>query len=224
MKTRKICFISLLIISSLMVVGQEHMPFVWFPNSLHYELMFDKKNANDYSEIEGSPYLNNEFINGAYYMKDTLAVQLPTRYNIYSDQMEYRQDGVNYVVGSPQNLSKIVLGESTFVYLPFIGKGGYYELIESGKYKLVQKRRVDFKPSEGAKPLVGLTKSSFEKYPDVFFLVNHQNQALRIGNMNSIINALSDQKTKIETFIKQEKISNTKKENLIKITNYYNSL
>ena len=228
MKTRKIYFIVLLTISSLMVVGQDHFPVIWFPNSFPYDYSFDKRyikeNSFDYKDIEGSPYLNSEFTTGTFYMKDTLSFKLPIRYNICADQMEYQSEGVIYVVGSPQSLSRIVLGGSVFIYLPFIGKGGYFELVESGKCKLVQKMRVDFKPSEGSKPIVGLTKSRFDKYPDVFYLVLNQNQSFRIGNMNSVMNALSDQKIKIETFIKREKIKNTKKENLIKIAKYYNSL
>ena len=228
MKTRKIYFIVLLTISSLMVVGQDHFPVIWFPNSFPYDYSFDKRyikeTSFDYKDIEGSPYLNSEFTTGTFYMKDTLSFKLPIRYNICADQMEYQSEGVIYVVGSPQSLSRIVLGGSVFIYLPFIGKGGYFELVESGKCKLVQKMRVDFKPSEGSKPIVGLTKSRFDKYPDVFYLVLNQNQSFRIGNMNSVMNALSDQKTKIETFVKREKIKNTKKENLIKIAKYYNSL
>ena len=228
MKTRKIYIIGLLTISSLKVVAQDHFPVIWFPNSFPYDYSFDKRyikeTSFDYKDIEGSPYLNSEFTTGTFYMKDTLSFKLPIRYNICADQMEYQSEGVIYVVGSPQSLSRIVLGGSVFIYLPFIGKGGYFELVESGKCKLVQKMRVDFKPSEGSKPIVGLTKSRFDKYPDVFYLVLNQNQSFRIGNMNSVMNALSDQKIKIETFIKREKIKNTKKENLIKIAKYYNSL
>ena len=59
---------------------------------------------------------------------------------------------------------------------------------------------------------------------DIFYLLNNQNQVFRIENMNSVMKAMQDQKTQIETFIKQEKIRNTKKENLVKIVKYYNSL
>jgi hypothetical protein len=227
MKTRKICFIALLMISPVMLFGQTRMPVITFQNPYPSVLPFDKRYINedyhDYDNIDGSPYLNNEFVNGTFYVKDTVAIKLPIRYNIYADHMEYKADGAIYYVDSPQSLSRIVLGESVFIYLPFIEKGGYYELVEPGKFKLVQKRRVDFKHSE-SKPIEGLIKSRYESNPDVFYLVNNQNQAFRIGNMNSVMNALQDQKTKIETFIKQEKIRNTKKENLIKIAKYYNSL
>ena len=70
----------------------------------------------------------------------------------------------------------------------------------------------------------GLIRSRYESNIDIFYLLNNQNQVFRIENMNSVMKAMQDQKTQIETFIKQEKIRNTKKENLVKIVKYYNSL
>lgn len=227
MKTRKIYFIALFMISSVMLSGQTRPQIITFQNPYPSPLPFDKRyvneNYHDYDNIDGSPYLNNEFVNGIFYVKDTVAIKLPIRYNIYADHMEYKSEGVIYYVDSPQALSRIVLGESVFIYLSFIEKGGYYELLETGKFKLIQKRRVVFKHSE-TKPIEGLIKSRFESNTDLFYLVNNQNQAFRIVNMNSVLKALQDQQTKVETFIKQEKIRNTKKENLIKIIKYYNSL
>ena len=227
MKTNKNCIIALLTVSSVMSFGQTRLPVIEFSNPYATDLPLDKRyineNFHDYDEIDGSPYLNSDFVNGTFYVKDTLAIKHPIRYNLYTDQMEYKSEGINYYVGSPQSLSRIVLGESVFIYLPFIEKGGYFELFEPGKCKLVQKRKVVFKHSE-TKPIVGIIRSSYERRPDEFYLIINQNQAFRIVNMNSVINALKDQKPKIETFIKQEKIRNTKKENLIKIAKYYNSL
>lgn len=227
MKTRKNCCIVFLTISTVMSFGQVRMPVITFSPPYANDLPLDKKyineNFHDYEDIDGSPYLNKEFVNGTFYVKDTLAIKHPIRYNLYTDQMEYQSEGLNYYVGSPQSLSRIILGESVFIYLPFIEKGGYFELFEPGKCKLVQKRKVEFRHSE-TKPIVGLIKSSYERIPDVFYLVINQNQVFRVVNMNSVMNALQDQRPKIEIFIKQEKIRNTKKENLIKIVKYYNSL
>ncbi len=229
MKTRKICFVALLMMSTVTLFGQDRPPIITFgPNSYEVDFSFDKRYkkeyAHSYNDIEGSPYLNNEFVNGIFYIKDTVAIKLPIRYNIYSDQMEYQSKGENYVVGSPQNISRVVLGESEFIYLPLIRKSGFFELFVSGKCKLVQKMRVDFIPSEGSKPIVGMTKARFERFPDVFYVVNNKDETLRIGNMKSVLTALQDKKSKVESFIKKERIRNTKKENLIKIINYYNSL
>ncbi len=227
MKTGQIYFIAVMMISSVMLFGQTRPSIITFQNPYPSVLPFDKRyineNLHDYDNIDGSPYLNTEFVDGTFYIKDTVAIKLPIRYNIYVDHMEYKSDGAVYYVDSPQILSRIVLGESVFIYLPLIGKGSYVELLESGKFKLVQKRRVDFKHSE-SKPMEGLIRSRYESNTDVFYLLNNQNQPFRIENMNSVLKALQDQKTQIETFIKQEKIRNTKKENLVKIVKYYNSL
>lgn len=226
MKIRKLFIIKLLIISPVILFGQRPQIITFqnpYPSPLPFEKRYINENYHDYDNIDGSPYLNNEFVNGIFYVKDTVAIKLPIRYNIYLDHMEYKSEGAVYYVDSPQSLSRIVLGESVFVYLPFIEKGGYYEMLEKGKCRLVQKRRVEFNHSE-TKPIEGLIKSRFESNTDLFYLVNNQNQAFRIENMNSVLNALQDQKTKIEAFIKQEKIRNTKKDNLIKIIRYYNNL
>jgi hypothetical protein len=185
----------------------------------------NSKKAYEYQDIEGSPYLNSEFMDGVLYLKDSTAVKLPLRYNIYTDEMEYQLKGSNYSVGNPQSLNKILLGESVFVYLPFIQKGGYFELFELGNCFLVQKKMLKFNPAESAKPIVGVAiPAKFIRERDIFYMVVNHSQAFKIVNMKAVINALQDQKLKIENFIKQEKIKNTKKENLIKIVKYYNSL
>jgi len=226
METRKFCFIAFLVISPVMLFGQRPQIITFqnpYPSPLPFEKRYLNENYHDFENIDGSPYLNSEFVNGTFYVKDTAAFKLPIRYNIYADHMEYKMDGLIYYVDSPQTISRIALGESVFIYLPFIEKGGYYELLETGKYKLVQKRRVEFKHSE-SKPIEGLVRSRYESNTDLFYLVNNQDQTFKIWNMNSVLKALQDQQTKIETFIKLEKIRNTKKENLIKIIKYYNSL
>jgi hypothetical protein len=150
---------------------------------------------------------------------------LPLRYNIYANEMEYQLKGVSYLVGNPQSLNKILLGESVFLYLPFIQNGGYFELLESGKCFLVQKRTVRFKPAEGPKPIEGtISRAKFTREPDIFFIIVNDSKTIEITTMKSVINALQDQKLNIESFIKKEEIKNAKKENLIKIAEYYNSL
>jgi hypothetical protein len=181
--------------------------------------------TNNYDEIEGTPYLNKDFTEGAVYLKDTTAVKVPLRYNIYTDELEYRMKDVNYAVGNPQALNKAVIGGSVFVYLPFVGKGGYFELLESGKCFLVQKRSVTFKPSEDPKPIEGKDiPARFVADPDVFYMVVENAQPVEITGMKSVLSTLADQKDKVGSYVKAEGLKTSKKENLIKIAKYYNSL
>jgi hypothetical protein len=87
------------------------------------------------------------------------------------------------------------------------------------------KKIVAYKPAEGPKPLEGVViPAKFIRQSDIFYMVVNNSQTIKIQNTRSVIIALQDQKLNIENFIKQEKIKRAKKENLIKIVRYYNSL
>lgn len=225
MKTCKVIIITILTMTSQMMFGQQNDGFLDVYHFYKNSQDLPSKHSYEYQAIEGSPYLNSEFIDGVIYLKDTTSYKLPLRYDIYANEMEYQLKGVNYVVGNPQFLKKVLLGESVFLYLPFIQKGGYFELLESGKCFLVQKRSVQFKPAEGPKPIEGIsTPAKFIREPDIFYIGVKDLKTIEITNMKSVINALQDQKLKIESFIKTEKIKRTTRENLIKIAKYYNGL
>ena len=225
MNLRKTILIIIFAILSQVMPAQ---PYNGFLDSYHFNKSFQNqpvKNADAYQDIEGNPFLKKEFTDGMIKINDTLAFKLPLRYNLYTDEMEYQLNGVVYAVGEPQLLKKIVLGESVFIYVPFIGKGGFVELLASGKCILVQKRSVRFKPAEGPKPIEGTSKSAeFISEPDIFYIGAGDSKTVKITNINSVVRVLQDQSTKVENFIRMEKIKKATKENLIKIATYYNTL
>jgi hypothetical protein len=222
MKTKNYLII-ILFFSTQMLFGQQGQGHLFIEDFCARERIFPE-HAKEYSDIDGSPYYNSNFVSGFLYLKDSLIFKIPIRYNIYADEMEFNSKGMNYVIGNPATVNKIILGESVFVYLPFIQKGGYFELFELGKCTLVAKISVDVKPAEEAKPMVDPKPAKFIKKPDVFYFVVEDSIVFKIKNIESITDALQDQKLKIESFMKQEKIKSVKKETLIKIVKYYNSL
>ena len=217
--------IALFTISSQVASGQTIDGFL---DAYHFNKNFlniPSKDPNKYKDIDGNPYLTKEFTNGILYLKDSTAVKLPLRYNIYTNEMEYELDGVTYVVGNPRVLKKIVLGESVFVYLPAGDKGGFFELLVSGKCFLVQKRSVTFHPAEGPKPIVGSsTPARFDREPDTFFIGNGDSKTAETSTLKAMVIAFQDQKSRIGEYIKTEKIKRANRENLIKIVTFYNSL
>ncbi len=221
MKVQRLLFITCLILAVQLGYGQHSDPFV-----LNYNLhkMIHSETANDYKDVKGSPYQYNDFINGVFYLQDSSKIILPIRYNIYEDKMEYKIKDVIYSVGNPEIVQKIEIGQSVFIYNPNLFKGGFFEIVESGKCILMHKMVVVFKPAEGPKPIVGEDiPAQFVRKPDIVYLVV-DSKAFGIKNLNSVIDALKDQKPKIENFIKVEKIRNIKNDNLNKIVLYYNSL
>jgi hypothetical protein len=225
MKASNLFLIVLLSISSQMVTAQRYEVFL---DAYHFNKNFESpaiKNPNAYDDVQGNPYLNREFNQGVIFLKDTTAVRLPLRYNIYTDKMEYLLNGITYEIGNPRFVKRIELDSSVFLYLPSVRKGGYFELLETGKCTLVQKRLVGYEPAEGPKPIQGtITPARFSRDSDVFYLVTPDSVSVEITNMKSLMTALQDQKPKLEAFAKTEGIRSAKKDNLVKLVEYYNSL
>ncbi|HRZ97029.1 MAG TPA: hypothetical protein P5084_05695 [Paludibacter sp.] len=225
MKICRLFFVLILVSSSSVLFGQSGQLNNPFVDKYYFYKSFESRKAFTYKDIVGSPYLNNEFVEGTFNFKDTVPVKIPLRYNIFRDEIEYQEDGINYVVGNPQALNSVSIGESVLVYLPFIEKGGYYEVNEMGKCTLLQKRLVKLKPAEEPKAIVGVAiPAEFVRKFDVYYLVVNETKSYKIKNMKSVLTALNDQQSKLKDFIKKEKINNVKKNNLIKIVKYYNSL
>jgi hypothetical protein len=222
MNLKNLLLLIILIFISYTVKAQEIDNFL---DAYYFNKIRNSERIKEYKDIQGSPYLNENFVSGELYFIDTSAFRLPLRYNIYNDEMEYQLNDNNFVVDNPQMLNKIVINKSVFVYLPFIEKGGYFELLVSGKSFLVQKRIVTFKPAEGPKPIEGADiPAKFIKEKDKFYIVLNNTETIRIDKLKTLVGALNDKKAIIESFLKSERIKNTKKENLIKIMEYYNSL
>jgi hypothetical protein len=181
------------------------------------------KKANGYSNIKGSPYYNEEFMEAEIYLKDQTAYKLPVRYNIFSNSMEYNINDIIYEIGNPTAIDHLILDNKVFFYLNTPGHKGYYECLVKGKVFLMQQRIVKFIEAEPPKPYSEPKPAEFETSNDRFFIFRDLN-LIEIKSKKSILEIFNDQRTEIETFIKKEKINNFKKENLIKLVEYYNSL
>ena len=70
------------------------------------------------SDILGSPYLNKEFILGNIITKTRIQyVDVPLRYNIYNDDMEFEVGENDYLaISNPKGMKEVRIGESVFVY------------------------------------------------------------------------------------------------------------
>ncbi len=221
MRLYKIFIIILFIISPEIIFGQIIANF-----SSKYDLLINPNSRTyEYKDIEGSPYLSNDFISGLIYLKDSTLFNLPLRYNVYEDKMEFQIKGLSYSIGNPQILDKIVIGNLEYIFIDFIDKGSYFELVETGKCLLIKKNIIDFKPAEGPKPIEGkFIPASFVRKTDIYYILINKSKVFKINNIRSIIEAFKDQKQNIEDFIKKEKIKKNRKEEIIKIVRYYNSL
>jgi hypothetical protein len=182
-------------------------------------------------EYEGSPYENNNFINGkVYYGKKWLYSDVPLRYNIYSDQMEFllEEKDQMYALVPDKQIEKIELGDKVFVVGESLAgaktDNGFYIQIATGKIDLLAKLDIYYREKEPPKGFVEPKPAQFIRRKDIFFLRKANELVLRIGSVNKMIKYIGDHQEELKAFAKKEKIKTSVEEDLIKFINYYNTL
>jgi hypothetical protein len=225
MKTYKILAFGLFLFCTNLTYAQKYDFFLDRYTYHKNNISRPASNNNDYADVEGTPYLSQEFAEGIVYLKDSTAYQMYLRYNMFTNEMEYQLNNLTYIIGNPNAIQQIILGESVFVYDPGVNDGGYFELLQSGKCSLLLKRSVHYQPSEGPKPIEGtITPARFIKESDVFYVLNSVTGTFEVENKKILLTALEDHRLEVESYMKKEKTRISKREDLSKLVAYYNSL
>ena len=184
----------------------------------------------DESEINGSAYLNKEFINGTIYTaQKEKFTDVPLRFNVYSDDMEFKnQNNEIMAIAAPENIEKIEIGELSFKYIPYMAgqkiKNGFFELVTDGNASLYIRHEIIFKEAEKAGAYKEASPPSFINNPNEYYIQIGKNAATLVKNKKSLQEMFPDNKDKVETFIKKNNIKTNEAESIAELVNYYNSL
>lgn len=184
----------------------------------------------DQSEIEGSPYLEDDFVKGTIYTtQKERYIDVPMRYNIYNDEIEFKNsDGKILALAAPDLVEKIEIGKQSLFYMPYFlakkMKRGFFELISDGKASLYIKHRVILQKPEKPAAYKEAVPAKFVKDKDEFYIRVGMEAAMEVGNKKDLVDIFPNNKDKIEAFIKKHKIKTNKAESLTELVNYYNSL
>lgn len=220
-----ICII--LIVIDLKVSGQEWIISDDMNRFIHH-LRTEKIDVN----IAGTPYLYDEFIAGTIVTTDSLLYNnIPLRFNIYNDEMEFRLNPGNEIriIGNPRNFLVFSINENVFNYLTFIennrSQQGYFEVLNQGNCLVLVRRKVVLADREEVKAYSDAKPARFEKMPDQYFLKfgNKLPGEVRLRR-RSIVDAFDDKRQEINDFIKQERLPFRNVDNLVKVADYYNRL
>lgn len=146
-------FIALLYLPALPSSAQQtlNQEFVNLYRQHTTEKTLDKLVKGVEPGYKGSPWLSEEFADGDIYLNDgRFYKNIPLRYNVYSDNIEFRMEEKNLVLPNSLNPDSIVIGNDTFIYTEHTyNKGripGYLVMMYSGSWSLLKKHKVDFTP------------------------------------------------------------------------------
>ena len=196
--------------------------------------IFVNVNSNESSNIEGSKYLNEDFIS-------TKISSMPdqifgVRYNIYDDQMEFQGvDNTVYALNKNDDSVKITFTATNesyhlFNYIDESGrqkKGYFIKLNKGGKNLILKKHRVVFFKEQASKtgydePKPAMYKSMKDR---IYIKFGSKEAVVLPTKKKKLAKAIFPENPKdILDFINSNKIKLSKEEDLIILVNYLNTI
>ena len=191
----------------------------------------DLKTMLTENDIEGSPYLNDDFIKGTIYTtSQTRYVDVPLRYNIYSEQVELKSgNGSVQALDPPGIVDKVEFGDYILVYVPFkVSRNirrGFFRVIEPGdKAALLARAQVLFEDAKKPAAYQEAEPPKFIRKPDDYFIRIGKEPAQLISRKKDLEEVFPDHEKEVNAFIKKYKVKPNKPERMAELVQFYNSL
>ena len=188
------------------------------------------KNILTEKDIEGSPYLNPEFIKGDVYTSSKVKfVEIPLRYNIYNDEMQFQSpDGKIAAIAAPEIIEKVTFGDYNMEYIPFVNakkiRRGFFIVLVKGNATLYARPNIDYREPVPPGAYKEPEPARFINQPDSYYIRIGMEAAQKIENKNDLEAVFPDHKKEVADFIKKNKVNQRKADKLKALVEYYNSL
>ena len=189
-----------------------------------------KRKILNETDIDGSPYLNKEFISGNIFTKNKIQyVGVPLRYNIYNDEMEFKTDTENYLaISDPKSMKEIRIGGAVFVYdIKRNKKGeqeGYYELLQDGNVRLLSRYNIVFKPITSTTGYKQSQPPRLNRNANTYYIKTGSSEPLLLASKKDLDVIFGSKNDKLLAFIKSRKLNVKKEEDLIKLVEFINQM
>lgn len=183
------------------------------------------------NDIEGSPYLNDEFIEGTIYTtSQTKYVDVPLRYNIFNEQIEFKAgDGPVQALAAPETVEKVEFGDYKMVYAPYtlsrkIRRSFFRELESGDRAVLLARPQVLFEDAKEPAAYQEAEPPKFIRKSDDYYIRVGKEPAVMISRKKDLEEVFPNHKKEVRSFIKKNKVKPNKPERMAELVQYYNSL
>lgn len=182
------------------------------------------------ADVAGSPYIREDFQKGEVVTyKDIVYPDIPFRYNIYNDKMEFKtSENQILTIANPELIRFIELEDHTWTYRPYFKgrklENGFFVLLEEDKVSLLLKKNMILQKAKSPGAYREAEPAQFVAKPDDFFIQPKGKAAQIIINKKDLPALFPDKQKELAAFIKKNKTKTTKLEDLIELVQYYHSL
>lgn len=203
----------------------------------------EKLDVKDLSNVNGSPYWNDDFKKGIVHLKSKdNSTSGFLRYRIFDDVFEYKEalnsSDETYVLDHSRDVEMTLEG-NTFVWLmnlPAAGEGqsmkeGYALILERGEDEndvtLYKRFKLIYTPAEAKSNSYEMPNKAQLKGDSYYMVGINDNLVMANPSKKKATDAFPDHKAELQKYIKDNKLKFKKKnreEDLIELVKYYNSL
>ncbi|NQZ42963.1 MAG: hypothetical protein HRT65_01545 [Flavobacteriaceae bacterium] len=184
--------------------------------------------------IEGSPYMANEFKLTQIYYGDEKAGDMYYRYNAHNEEIELKQQNVEEepirALGRDKKINLVVDGKrmafKTFIDRNGKTQNGYLTLLSDGKYKLYKRLKITFKEAKKApNTFVKASPARFTKFTEYYIEVDGGNRIdeVQLSNKKLLNLVEGDMQSELKSFLKENRIKVSDEGDIHKVVQFLNS-
>lgn len=184
---------------------------------------FIEKHAVD---VVGTPFLYKDFLEGTVMLSNGKKYEnIPLKYNSYKDELYFKNPKDNSLLSFVVPVKEFELAGQKYVNgFPAIDNftdKSFYEILADGKIKLFVK---NYKSILENKPYNSATIE--KKYEDIksYFIIKDGNMKRFKPSKKDFLIIFEDKSSKIDAFLKSEKIDFKNNLDLARVVEFYNSL
>ncbi len=180
-------------------------------------------------DIEGSQFMNEEWKIGVLKTDSVLIEDLKYRYNIYGKQMQYMYDSVIYSIGAPHKIKSLNFDNKCFIYSIFNNNGieeyDFFQVLVEGKCKLLIRREIQIiQANYNYTHNVGSHNDKFVLV-ESYYMKKGDAPAVKVKKFKKrFLQNFEDKNIQVADYMKKQKISLGKQDDLMKVVDYYNTL
>lgn len=176
-----------------------------------------------YASILGDPYYSNEFTQSTVFLINGDSSIVPLRYDLYIDEMEFKQNNKTLWLNKKE-VASIIYGSEKLISCDMKEKDKflYFSVITEGDYTLLRRQNVNLLSAEKLKGFSDAKPIRFESVPIEYFVKINDLLPTIILTKKDLKKLVADNAPARE-FFKKEKIKPGKKDDLVKLVEFLNA-
>ncbi|NQU34745.1 MAG: hypothetical protein HQ521_16065 [Bacteroidetes bacterium] len=185
---------------------------------------------NTYQNIEGNPFMFEDFKKGNIKLKDDEIFEEMVQFDKYAGEIHFKKENDIYAIAFPEKIEYIEMGDVRFIYSlfklseskPVNEQGAYFVVLFDNKCKVLAKKNTDLKSAQPSNGIAEAKPAKFIDLNDSYFFKLDSLPAVRINSKKDLTLFFKGKGSGIPEFIKKENIKFKNTEDLKRLAEFYN--